>query len=335
MVKRIGAGTLVFENIPKIAGFAAVAGKKESEGPLKGLFDMVISDSRGGEETFEDGDSRFQREAARLAMKKSGLRAEDIDYVFAGDLLNQCVGSSFGLKGFNIPYLGQYGACSTMAQNLAVGAVFTESGAAKNALCVTSSHFCAAERQYRFPLEYGAVRTPTAQWTVTAAGACVIGSAGDIGIKAATAGKIADMQITDANNMGAAMAAAAADTILRFLRDTDTALTDYDALFTGDLGEVGSDILRDLLKREGVDIGGIHNDCGLMIFDREAQDVHAGGSGAGCCASVLCSKLLPDIQSGALKNILFVATGALLSATTAQQGKSIPSVAHLINIIRM
>ena len=143
------------------------------------------------------------------------------------------------------------------------------------------------------------------------------------------------MQITDANNMGAAMAAAAADTILRFLRDTDTALTDYDALFTGDLGEVGSDILRDLLKREGVGIGGIHNDCGLMIFDREAQDVHAGGSGAGCCASVLCSKLLPDIQSGALKNILFVATGALLSATTAQQGKSIPSVAHLINIIRM
>ena len=222
-----------------------------------------------------------------------------------------------------------------MAQNLAVGAVFTESGAAKNALCVTSSHFCAAERQYRFPLEYGAVRTPTAQWTVTAAGACVLGCAGDIGIKAATAGKIADMQITDANNMGAAMAAAAADTILRFLRDTDTALTGYDALFTGDLGEVGSDILRDLLKREGVDIGGIHNDCGLMIFDREAQDVHAGGSGAGCCASVLCSKLLPDIQSGALKNILFVATGALLSATTAQQGKSIPSVAHLINIIRM
>ena len=335
MVKRIGAGTLVFESVPRIAGFAAVAGKKESEGPLKGLFDMVISDSRGGEETFEDAESRFQREAARLAMKKSGLRAEDIDYVFAGDLLNQCVGSSFGLKEFNIPYLGQYGACSTMAQNLAVGAVFTESGAAKNALCVTSSHFCAAERQYRFPLEYGAVRTPTAQWTVTAAGACVIGSAGDIGIKAATAGKIADMQITDANNMGAAMAAAAADTILRFLRDTDTALTDYDALFTGDLGEVGSDILRDLLRREGVDIGGIHNDCGLMIFDREAQDVHAGGSGAGCCASVLCSKLLPDIQSGALKNILFVATGALLSATTAQQGKSIPSVAHLINIIRM
>ena len=335
MVKRLGAGTLVFENMPKIRGFASVVGKKESEGPLGALFDKIIYDSRCGAETYEEAESRLQQEAALLAMEKSGLHSADIDYVFAGDLLNQCVGSSFGMKVYGIPFLGQYGACSTMAQALISGAVFTESGAANNALCVTSSHFCAAERQYRFPLEYGAVRTPTAQWTVTAAGACVIGSAGDIGIKAATAGKIADMQITDANNMGAAMAAAAADTILRFLRDTDTALTDYDALFTGDLGEVGSDILRDLLKREGVDIGGIHNDCGLMIFDREAQDVHAGGSGAGCCASVLCSKLLPDIQSGALKNILFVATGALLSATTAQQGKSIPSVAHLINIIRM
>ena len=335
MVKRIGAGTLVFESVPRIAGFAAVAGKKESEGPLGEGFDKVIYDSRCGAETYEEAESIFQREAARLALEKCGLHASDVDFVFAGDLLNQCVGSTFGLKDYRVPFLGQYGACSTMAQNLAVGAVFAESGAAKNSLCVTSSHFCAAERQYRFPLEYGAVRTPTAQWTVTAAGACVIGDSGAAGIRSATVGRIADMQITDANNMGAAMAPAAADTVMRFLTDTNTALKEYDALFTGDLGAVGSDILRDLLMREGVDIGGFHNDCGMMIFDRVAQDVHSGGSGCGCCASVLCSKLLPDIESGKLNNILFVATGALLSSSTAQQGKSIPSVAHLINLIRM
>ena len=333
MVKRIGAGTLVFENMPRIRGFASAAGKMESEGPLGSLFDKIIYDSRGGAETYEEAESRLQQEAALLAMEKSGLHSADIDYVFAGDLLNQCVGSSFGMMVYGIPFLGQYGACSTMAQALAMGAVFTESGAANNALCVTSSHFCAAERQYRFPMEYGEVRTPTAQWTVTGAGACVLSqSSGDVKIKAAAVGKITDMQITDSNNMGAAMAPAAADTIMRFLRDTGTSLQDYDRVFTGDLGLVGSEILHELLSKEGVNLNGRHNDCGLLIFDNATQDVHAGGSGCGCCASVLCAEILSGLCGGKYKNVLFIATGALLSATTAQQGKTIPSIAHLINL---
>ena len=333
MIKRVGAGTLVFDNPPRIRGYASVAGKTEAEGPLGKLFDKIIYDSRGGADTFEEAESRLQQEAALLAMEKCGLHSADIDYVFAGDLLNQCVGSSFGMKVFGIPFLGQYGACSTMAQALAMGAVFTESGAAENSLCVTSSHFCAAERQYRFPMEYGEVRTPTAQWTVTGAGACVLSKIeGAVKIKAATIGKIMDMQVTDANNMGAAMAPAAADTILRFFKDTQTQPHDYDRIFTGDLGLVGSEILIELLKKEGVDISAGHSDCGLMIFDRASQDVHAGGSGCGCCASVLCSKIIRDMQGGYPGNILFIATGALLSSTTAQQGKSIPAVAHLINL---
>ncbi len=209
MIKRLGAGTLMFENRPRIAGYASVVGRKEAEGPLCELFDKIYFDSRGEDDTYEAAESRLQREAARIALEKSGLRAADMDCVFAGDLLNQCVGSTFGMMGFGVPYLGQYGACSTMAQNLLAGAVFVESGAARHALCVTSSHFCAAERQYRFPLEYGVVRTPTSQWTVTGAGSCVLSeSGGDIGISAATVGRIVDLSVTDANNMGAAMAPA-------------------------------------------------------------------------------------------------------------------------------
>ena len=334
MIKRIGTGTIAFDVMPAIESYASVVGQKESEGPLGELFDKKITDSRNGEETYESAESRMQHAAAQCAMEKAMLRTGDIDCVLAGDLLNQCIGSSFGLMDFGIPYLGQYGACSTMAQTLLVGAMMVAGGAAERALCVTSSHFCAAERQYRFPMEYGSVRTPTAQWTVTGAGACVLGNSGKIaGIRAGTIGRITDYDITDANNMGAAMAPAAAETILRFLADTKSGAEDYDAIFTGDLGQVGSEILYDLLKKQGVSIYSRHCDCGLMIFDRETQDVHAGGSGCGCCASVLCSKILGDLAAGELHNILFVATGALLSATTAQQGKSIPSVAHLINLV--
>lgn len=334
MVKRLGRSTLIFENMPRVTGWAAVAGKKESEGPLGKLFDKVIYDSRGGDGTFEDAESRLQNEAARLALEKAELHAADMDFVFAGDLLNQCVASCFGLKALGIPYLGQYGACSTMAQALAVASVFVESGAAEKALCVTSSHFCAAERQYRFPLEYGAVRTPTAQWTVTGAGGCVLAKNGDAPrIKAAAVGSITDLQVTDANNMGAAMAPAAAQTIERFFADTKTSPRDYDRIFTGDLGAVGSGILCDLMREKGLDIRGRHSDCGMMIFDRAAQDVHAGGSGCGCCASVLCAKILPALQTGNLKNILFAATGALLSSTTAGQGKTIPAIAHLVHLV--
>lgn len=333
MIKRKGAYTLCFENMPTITGYASVVGKKESEGPLGNLFDKVIEDSRAGCDTYEEAESSFQRQAASLAMEKSGQSPEGINCAFAGDLLNQCISSSFGLMEFGIPFLGQYGACSTMAQSLIMATVFVESGAAQNALCTTSSHFCSAERQYRFPMEYGSVRTPTAQWTVTGAGSCVLGSAGKgAAVAAATVGTIIDLKVTDANNMGAAMAPAAAETISRFLEDTGTVPEDYDRIFTGDLGRVGSDVLYDLLLQRGYDIRNRHDDCGLLIFDREAQDVHAGGSGCGCCASVLCSKILGDMASGILNNILFIATGALLSTTSSQQGKSIPSIAHLVNL---
>ena len=334
MIQRIGRGTLRFEHGPCVAGWAAVAGKKEAEGPMGGLFDKVIDDCRGGKDTYESAESELQAEAAQLAMSKCSLCAKDMDVAFAGDLLNQCVGASFGLMDFGIPFLGQYGACATMAQTLLTGAVFTEIGAAQHVLCVTSSHFCAAERQYRFPLEYGAVRTPTAQWTVTGAGSCVLCKDGEgIKIREATAGKIISLNVTDANNMGAAMAPAAAETIQRFFRDTNTSPQAFDCIFTGDLGAVGSELLYELLLAEGTDIRPKHRDCGLLIYDREQQDVHAGGSGCGCCATVLCAKILPDMRDGALHNVLFVATGALLSATTAQQGKTIPAVAHLIHFV--
>lgn len=333
MIKRIGARTIGFEEMPSIIGYASVAGKKESEGPLGSGFDKLIFDSYDGFDTYEQAESQFQTEAVSLALEKSGVSAQDVDYIFAGDLLNQCVGSSFGLKSFNIPYLGQYGACSTMAQGLIMAAVFVEGGAANTAMCVTSSHFCSAERQYRFPLEYGGVRTPTAQWTVTGAGSCVLKNdkKGPC-VARATVGRIVDLGVKDANNMGAAMAPAAAQTIKDYFTDTNTSPKDYDLILTGDLGEVGSASLYDLLLMENIDIRNNHNDCGLMIFDRKKQDVHAGGSGCGCAGSVFCSKILNSINDGRLKNILFMATGALMSPTTSGQGSSIPSIAHLVNI---
>ncbi len=333
MIRRIGARTIGFEEMPSITGYAAVAGKLESEGPLGECFDKIIYDSYDGMDTYEQAESQFQSEAVSLALNKADITAEEIDYIFAGDLLNQCVGSSYGLLGFGIPYLGQYGACSTMAQGLIMSAVFVESGAAENAACVTSSHFCSAERQYRFPLEYGGVRTPTAQWTVTASGSCVLNKTkkGPC-IARATVGTIVDLGVKDANNMGAAMAPAAAQTLKNYFDDTGTKPNDYDLILTGDLGEVGTRSLYDLLDMEGFDIRKNHNDCGLMIFDRQKQDVHAGGSGCGCAASVLCSKILNDMKSGSLSNILFMATGALMSPTTTGQGAGIPSIAHLLNI---
>lgn len=333
MIRRIGQNTLGFEETPAIAGYASVAGKLESQGPLGNDFDKIIYDSYNGLQSFEQAESRLQTEAVAQAIKKSGVSAEEIDFIFAGDLLNQCIGSSYGLIDFNISYLGQYGACSTMAQGLIMASVFVESGAAKNAACVTSSHFCSAERQYRFPLEYGSVRTPTAQWTVTGAGSCILNNSkkGPC-VTRATVGKIVDLGIKDANNMGAAMAPAAALTLKNYFTDTATSPRDYDLILTGDLGEVGSKSLYDLLLIDDIDIRNRHNDCGLMIFNREKQDVHAGGSGCGCAASVLCSKILKDMESGIYNNILFMATGALMSPTACAQGSSIPSVAHLVNI---
>lgn len=334
MIRRIGKRTIGFEEMPSIIGHAGVAGKLESEGPLSNSFNKIVYDSYVGKDTYEQAESQLQTEAVTYAMDDAGIKAEEIDYIFAGDLLNQCIGSSYGLMGFNIPYLGQYGACSTMAQGLIMASVFVESGAANIAMCVTSSHFCSAERQYRFPLEYGGVRTPTAQWTVTGAGSCVLRKdKKGPSVSKATVGRIIDLGVKDANNMGAAMAPAAAATLKDFFDDTDTKPDDYDLILTGDLGEVGSKSLYDLLELDGINIKSKHNDCGLLIFDREKQDVHAGGSGCGCAGSVFSSKILNDMQNGTLNNILFMATGALMSPTSSGQGATIPSIAHLVNVI--
>ena len=255
--------------------------------------------------------------------------------LFAGDLLNQCIGSSFGLRELNIPFVGLYGACSTMAESLALASLFADNRLADHAMAVTSSHFASAERQFRFPLEYGGVRTPTAQWTVTGSGAAVVSADGEGPyVRGVTLGRIQDMGINDINNMGAAMAPAAASTIKQYLMDTGTRPQDYDGIYTGDLGMVGSELLLQLLSREDVNLEGVHQDCGLLIFDRERQDVHAGGSGCGCSGSVLCGHILPRLREGSLKNVLFIATGALMSPTSMQQGETIPSIAHLVHLSR-
>lgn len=332
-MKRIGKRTIIFENKPRIISYGSVVGKKEHEGPLSNEFDSYTTDSFFGEKSFEKAESRLQKTAVQTALDKAGLTPDDIDNIFAGDLLNQCIGSSFGLRSFGIPFIGLYGACSTMALSAGLAAVFIDSGAAKKTISVTSSHFCSAERQYRFPLNYGSQRTPTAQWTVTGSGALILGrEGGDIYISSVTFGEIEDLNIKDANNMGAAMAPAAAGTLLNFFKDTETKPDDYDIIFTGDLGYVGTNLLYELLEREGIDIRCCHSDCGTLIFDREKQDVHAGGSGCGCSASVLCSYIMHRLEKGDFGNILFMSTGALMSPTSSFQGESIPGIAHLLNI---
>ncbi len=328
------SGTLLFSQAPGIISYASVVGQKEGEGPLRDDFDRVIGDMYAGQKTFEQAESVLVREAVSAALSKGGVRPCDVDAAFAGDLLNQCVATSFGFKDFRFPYIGLYGACSTMALGLISSAVAVESKAARIAVSAASSHYCTAERQYRFPLEYGSQRPPTAQWTVTGAGACIVGEKNEEGlprITAATVGIIKDLGITDQNNMGAAMAPAAADTIARYLRSTGEDIRSFDAIYTGDLGKIGSKLLHELLREQGIDIRHVHKDCGKLIFS-ENDDVHAGGSGCGCCASVLCGHILNRMRMGLEKNILFIATGALLSPTTTLQGETIPSIAHLVNI---
>ncbi|MBQ4618126.1 MAG: stage V sporulation protein AD [Clostridia bacterium] len=333
MATRIGASTIALTSAPRILASAAVVGKKEGEGPLGKAFDAVFEDVTMGEPSWEKAESALQKEAFRLALRKGNCTPEDVQCLFAGDLLDQCTASAFGMRESGVPLLGQYGACSTMAQTLSMAALAVDSGAVELAAAVTSSHFCSAERQFRFPLTYGGQRTPTAQWTATASG-CVLVKPMDKGVavRALTVGRIVDMGITDANNMGAAMAPAAADTIRRYLEDTGTVPSDYDAVFTGDLAYCGSALLKELLARDGITLGDTHFDCGLMLFDRQRQDVHAGGSGCGCAASVLCGHILPKMARGELKNILFIATGALMSVTTSKQGESIPGIAHLLHL---
>lgn len=333
MPKRTGKYTIEMEQHISIHSSAGIAGKKEAEGPLGKYFDITYNDNKLGQSSWEKAESTLQTTAVQTALKKASLTTKDIDIILAGDLLNQCISSTFGLRALDIPFLGQYGACSTMAQTLALSSVLVDSGAADKCIAVTSSHFCSAERQFRFPIEYGGQRTPTAQWTVTGAGAAVVDRSG-IGssIRAVTIGKINDLDIKDANNMGAAMAPAAADTISNFFKDTNFKPENFDLILTGDLGKIGSILLVELLAKEGIEIGKQHNDCGLMIYDLDGQDVHAGGSGCGCSGSVFCSYIMQKLNRGELKNILFVATGALMSPTSSQQGESIPGIAHLLHI---
>lgn len=335
MPERIGKYTVGFANRPTILGYAAVGGKKEGEGPLGRHLDAVFEDAHLGMDTWEQAESALQREALTRAVEKVGLAKNQLQVLFAGDLLNQNIASTFGLREMGVPLIGQFGACSTMGQTLAMAALFVDSGAADLCGAVTSSHFCTAERQFRFPLEYGGQRTPTNQWTATASGACVVGR-GRHGVRVDSVcfGRVQDLGVTNMNNMGAAMAPAAADTIARYLQDTGTTPQDYDLIATGDLGQVGSELCRQLLEEQGITLGGNYTDCGLLLFDRQRQDVHAGGSGCGCSAAVLCAHLLPLMEMGSFRRVLFCPTGALMSPTSSQQGESIPGICHAVCLTR-
>ena len=331
--QRCGKQSFHFNNPPVITHWASVAGKKEAEGPLGKYFDITKQDSYFGEKTWEQGEKKMQQLAIQTLLKKAGLIEQDIGLVFSGDLLNQCIGSSFTLRNKCIPHLGLYGACSTMAESLLMASVAVGGGFSDNIIAMTSSHFASSERQYRFPLGYGGQRTPTAQWTVTGAGAVLVKSAGNgPKITACTIGTITDLGINDANNMGAAMAPAALATIRAHFNDMKRSASDYDLIVTGDLGQLGKDILLTMAQREGLDLGGKLIDCGTMIFDLFKQDVHSGGSGCGCSAITLCGYLLNKLSSNKLRNILFCGTGALLSPTSTQQGLPIPGVCHAVAI---
>lgn len=330
MAKKIGQATWLTETFVCASAFASSAGKKESEGPFGSMFDYIDPDDRFGQQSFEEAESAMQGLTLQTALEKRGIKPNDLTLLFGGDLLNQCIGTSFALKDFEVPFLGIYGACSTMSEGLLMSSLFVDSGIAERCAAITSSHFCTAERQYRFPLEYGGQRTPNSQWTATACGAVILEKGIEPPfIKAVTAGRIEDKGIVDANNMGAAMAPAAYSTIKQFFEDTSLLPENFDYIVTGDLGVVGSQLLIELAEADGLDLRSRHLDCGRMLFDIDRQDVHAGGSGCGCAASMLCGHFLPSLKSGRMKNILFAATGALLSPTSTQQGKSIPGISHL------
>ncbi|MBQ3405485.1 MAG: stage V sporulation protein AD [Oscillospiraceae bacterium] len=332
-LKHTGKQTISLLSPPSVLGYAGVVGKKEGEGPLASVFDLVENDAFFGESSFEKAESRMLKRAMELALDKAGLAPSRVEYAFAGDLLNQCTASAFAVKGFKIPYFGLYGACSTMAEGLALAALTIDGGFADICSAASSSHFCSAERQYRFPLGYGGQRTPTAQWTVTGSGAVILGSDGPGPyITHVTPGRVIDTGITDANNMGAAMAPAACDTLAAHFEDLRTGPDRYDLIVTGDLGSIGASILTDMLRDRGFETAGRYNDCGLMIFDTASQDVHAGGSGCGCSAAVLCGHLLDCIRQGRWDRILFAGTGALMSPTSCQQGCSIPGICCAVSI---
>ena len=331
--KRIGKQTVQFNLPPVIIGTSSVAGAKEGEGPLGEHFDTIVQDSMWGEESWEKAESKFMEQAVRTALDKCNLAPGQIDYVFGGDLLNQCTSTNYGIRALEIPFIGMYGACSTMALSMSMAAMCIDGGYAETCAAVTSSHFCSAERQFRFPLEYGGQRPPSAQWTATGSGCAILSSGGSgPAIDCITTGKIVDKGITDANNMGAAMAPAAADTLIRHFQDTGRKPDYYDLIVSGDLGKVGKSIVVDMLKEAGYNLTKNYNDCGLILFDCDEQDVHSGGSGCACSALTFCGYLYKLLSEKRYNRILFMATGALMSTMSVQQGESIPGIAHAVSI---
>lgn len=330
---RKGKQSFRFADPPVISAWASVAGKKEKAGPLGSCFDITSEDAYFGQSSWELGEKQMQHLALNKVMEKAGIDKSALSVVFSGDLLNQCIGSSFTLRNTGIPHLGLYGACSTMAESLLLAAMTIGGGYFENAVAMTSSHFASSERQYRFPLGYGGQRTPTAQWTVTGSGAALLTKTGKgPKIESCTVGTVTDLGIKDANNMGAAMAPAALATIKAHFSDLNTDADAYDLIVTGDLGQLGKEALLALARKEGISLGGKLTDCGTMVFDLQSQDVHSGGSGCGCSAITLCGYFLDKLHKGQLKRILFCGTGALLSPTSTQQGLPIPGVCHAVCI---
>ena len=332
-MKKVGSQSYILENKVNIAATASIVGPKEKQGPLHQYFDQCLEDEFWGEKSWESAESKIVKETVNMAISKSGLPAKDIDFCFAGDLLNQCIASSFGLREINIPFIGLFGACSTFVESMIVASSFIDGNFATNAICAASSHFCSAEKQFRFPLELGNQRPPSSQWTVTGSGSAILTKDGTGPfITSFTPGKIVDMGIKDANNMGAAMAGAAEDTLIRHFKDTGRNPSYYDAIFTGDLGHIGKDILIDLASSKGYNIRANYNDCGVLIFDKQKQDTHSGGSGCGCIATVFSGYIYKQLQEKKLKKVLLIATGALMNSTSSQQGESIPGIAHAVSI---
>ena len=331
--QKIGRHSFRLNTPVYISNWASIAGKKESEGPLAHCFDETNQDAYFGQKTWEQAEKQLQKRTLETLLKKAKITTKEIDVVFSGDLLNQCVGSSFALRNTNIPHLGLYGACSTMSESLLAASMAVGGGFCNNAIAMTSSHFASSERQYRFPLGYGGQRTPTSQWTVTGCGAALV-STTDKGpkITGATIGTITDLGIKDANNMGAAMAPAALQTIKTHFDDFGVTADDYDLIVTGDLGQLGKEALIVLARNAGIPLGGKITDCGTLVFNCVDQDVHAGGSGCGCSAITLCGYLLNKLKDRKLKKILFCGTGALLSPTSTQQNLPIPGICHAVVI---
>lgn len=323
-----------FQNPPHFLSYAAVGGREEGDGPFGHLYDHIDKTGDFGQKSFENAEGEMQRICLSLALKKGNLSEKELSLLVAGDLQNQCVASALGLYTFGLPYLGLYGACSTCAESLFCLSLALSHGPFEKGAAVTSSHNAAAERQFRLPLEYGGQRTPSAAWTATAAGAFVLGKTGAVKITEGVVGRLIDGAITDASNMGAAMAPAAADSILAYLKDGKRSLSELDLVITGDLGRTGSELLSELLSREGISLGDKHRDCGSLIYDPKHSDSHSGGSGCGCSASLLACHFLPALERGEISRILFLSTGALMSPQSTLQKNDIFGIAHGVLIER-